>query len=632
MQYWRWGMGWGMGWATLLGIAASSPMFYQWESMAWRWNLSLRPAMAPHPGVVVVGIDGWVAGDPDHRHFRLERASYAALTERLLEAGAGVVVLNLPSSFVTPQSFGSEDLDASLRQVLVTYPERIVLATRTSQSLGQLEFPIYNHFLTYTPDSLDPVVPPEFVQGFVQYRLDDAATLRKAEIRQTFVRRDSQEQQVFAAVEALALLKFRPAEAAQIFRRGAKPIFFQPLTPTPGIPVIPIKDICVGDPCTDPIQGTVLDQIRNRLVLVGFVGGYPETFPIHLATGEVLPAVIVQGQIVSAMAQGQFYEDLSPSGRMLIFWGVGILSGLGVLGLPRPWQRVGAGVLLMAGYSGWVMVSFLWAGWVWPWVLPILIAGLTAGSTSLTAVLLRNRERLLSQQMELERLRQAEQEAVLDQARKLLYRVATDIHDQELQELKLAMDCLEDWQWQVSQGQKLSATVYDQLLEQLQHIGQGIRDQLNDVRTLADKLRISPTLKEGLHVGIQALLDDCQRSGSLTLPVTSQIQPLQESTNREWIDAREDIIRFVREAINNIIHHVQPPRGTASYVLVTLTQEGSHCWLRILNDGLSTSPRRKGGYGTKAMNTIARDLPQGSWHRRHLETGEVEVELHWHMP
>ena len=37
------------------------------------------------------------------------------------------------------------------------------------------------------------------------------------------------------------------------------------------------------------------------------------------------------------------------------------------------------------------------------------------------------------------------------------------------------------------------------------------------------------------------------------------------------------------------------------------------------------------GYGTKMMNTITSDLPEGEWGRKYLENGGVRVALKWNM-
>ncbi|MFS8896207.1 histidine kinase, partial [Synechococcus sp. R3-13] len=178
--------------------------------------------------------------------FLLERANYAGLTLRLLEeAKARVVVLNLPSSFVVPQNLGNENLDAPLRQVVQRYPDRLVLATRSSESFGRSEINIYNHFLPFSSLRLEYLVPPEHVQGVVQHRVDSAGILRQAQLRGLYLRRDSQEEQMFASVEALAFAKYDPERASRWFReRGLQPIQFNPLGSQHGIPIIPIERVC----------------------------------------------------------------------------------------------------------------------------------------------------------------------------------------------------------------------------------------------------------------------------------------------------------------------------------------------------------------------------------------------------
>ncbi len=665
-----WALAWGLGWATLLNLSAQHPLLLRLESDAQEWLYARRGPQQPSPKVVIVGIDGRIGGQGESNNgqqrvdFLLERANYAGLTLRLLEeAEARVVVLNLPSSFVVPQNLGNENLDAPLRQVVQRYPDRLVLATRSSESFGRAEINIYNHFLPFSSLRLEYLVPPEHVQGVVQYRVDGAGILRQAQLRGLYLRRDSQEEQMFASVEALAFAKYDPERAGRWFRqRGLQPVQFNPLGSQHSIPIIPIEQICPpvipqtgsGSPTLSPGQACrgqegippldpkVADQLRDRIVLVGFVGGYPETFPVRTADGSQIAAVELQAQILSSLLTGDVYHSL-PSG---LAGGVVLLLGAGtglLLVLYRPslrlnhWDWKQQRFLLrplvgLAVYEGWAVAQFLLWRWVWPLVLPALASGLTGVSLLLTLVIVENQERLLAQQQELERLRRAEQEAAIDQARKLLYRVATDIHDRELQELKVVMDELESLQWQQQQGKDPDPAIYDRLLEQLERIGRGIREQLNDVRTLATKLRISPSLREGLHRGIDTYLDELIQTGSLTLSVERHLQPLQEPNTGEWFDQREDILRFLREAIGNVIAHVQPPKGSASFVRVSLAQTERHCCLSVVNDGVEYAPRPGGGYGSKAMNTIARYLPKGSWHRTQTPEGHTHVELHWEMP
>lgn len=55
--------------------------------------------------------------------------------------------------------------------------------------------------------------------------------------------------------------------------------------------------------------------------------------------------------------------------------------------------------------------------------------------------------------------------------------------------------------------------------------------------------------------------------------------------NSIWIDMREDIYRFFKEAINNIIIHVQPPYGNATEINITLKEEENLYYLIITNSG-----------------------------------------------
>ncbi|MEH2182477.1 CHASE2 domain-containing protein [Nostoc sp.] len=126
-------------------------------------------------------------------------------------------------------------------------------------------------------------------------------------------------------------------------------------------------------------------------------------------------------------------------------------------------------------------------------------------------------------------------------------------------------------------------------------------------------------------------------SGKLTLTVITELQPLQEpELNSVWIEHREEIYRFFREALNNVIQHAQPPHGTATQVCISLEQQGAKCILAIANDASIVEStiygRKKGGYGTKMMDAIASELSDGAWEMSALPDGQVQVTLSWHLP
>ena len=237
------------------------------------------------------------------------------------------------------------------------------------------------------------------------------------------------------------------------------------------------------------------------------------------------------------------------------------------------------------------------------------------------------------QQCELDRLHNIEQTAAIAQARKLLHRMAADIHDGPLQELKLVMDRIELLQMNYPDVD------LNPILDRLEDLGNHLGQQLHQTREIT--LEITPDLREGLDIGLAKKLQHLIDSGELTLEVVQQLQPLAEpQLNSLWLEAREDIYRFFNEAIANVIYHAQPPQGTATQVKVSLVQQDSLCKLTIENDGeildravleIGDQQRKRGGYGMKLMDAIAADLPDGSFEKIALTEGGIRIQLNWNL-
>ena len=275
--------------------------------------------------------------------------------------------------------------------------------------------------------------------------------------------------------------------------------------------------------------------------------------------------------------------------------------------------------------------AFLAQGWILPLTLPLITWTATGLSTLICLQLGLQQDLINQQQCEIDRLQTVEQTAVISQARKLMHRLASDIHDGPLQELKVIMDHLELLQLQHPE------LPIDPILDQLATLGTHFRQHLS--RTNAIALDITPELRNGLDQGINTQLTELLESGELTLQVIQQLQPLTEPIlNSLWFEAREDIYRFFKEAIHNVIHHAQPPHGTATQVIVSLKQQDNQAILTIENDGTFLDPktfeptaqqRQRGGYGTKLMDTIAAELPDGKIQRISLREGGLRVQLTW---
>jgi signal transduction histidine kinase len=289
-------------------------------------------------------------------------------------------------------------------------------------------------------------------------------------------------------------------------------------------------------------------------------------------------------------------------------------------------------IILLSSFGIMGAVMF-WAQLHVPIVIPLLIL-VAIGLLILFALKLNWQKNLINeQQCELDRLHTIEQSAVISQIHKLLHRIAADIHDGPLQELKLVIDQLELLQM------NFSDLDFNPILDRLEDLGDRLRQQLNQTRELA--LEITPDLREGLDIGITKKLQHLVDSGELKLRVIHNLQPLAEpQLNSSWLEAREDIYRFFAEAIANVIYHAQPPQGTATQVKVRLMQQDGLCTMTIENDGeildrsileITTQQRQRGGYGMKLMQAIASDLPNGAFERIALAEGGMRVQLTWHL-
>ncbi|MFM7580515.1 MAG: hypothetical protein ACKO5Q_26750, partial [Microcystaceae cyanobacterium] len=113
--------------------------------------------------------------------------------------------------------------------------------------------------------------------------------------------------------------------------------------------------------------------------------------------------------------------------------------------------------------------AFLAQGWILPLALPLITWTVTGLSTLFCLQLGLQQDLINQQQCEIDRLHNVEQAAVISQARKLMHRLASDIHDGPLQELKVIMDRLEILQSQFPEPP------IDPILDQLATLGTHLR-------------------------------------------------------------------------------------------------------------------------------------------------------------
>jgi len=579
-----------------------------------------------------------------------EQTRYAALVRRILEEGkASVVVLNLLDNWVNEIS-ASENV--RLRQLVENYSDQIVLVTPTPSvnRASVTEIETYHHLLPpLVGDQFQSVYDVMTIQGFYEFdytppTLESSARLAHLQGRFEYNHPTlGQTQGQFYSALALAWLKHQQQMSGELERKGfLTSEFAQPEWPIQipflgdmkHFPSWQFQDICLqvkNNRCSQPLNPKITQQMREKIVVIGFVA--PETntkalLSVPSPTGEPMPGLVIQGNILASLISQEVYQ-IPPR------WVVQGVIFIGAIALGyllnrrfqhHPQQRCRFIALLLLTTFG-LYTSFAFIFEAQQLVLPLLLPNLTWLLTSVVIqgwLTYRAQQILIMQQQyEISQLKSAESKAIVLQTRKLLHRIASGIHEGPLQDLRLVMDKLE----------LELPTTPDHVLDQLSEVGQSIRHYLQNIRSMAEQLDVTPELRQGLVFGIRHHIEQLQTMGKLTLTVEDQMQPLAETPfNSQWLDAREDIFMFFREAMINIIKHAQPPHGQARQVIISLRVEESECTLMIENDGeLAVMPALASsvGYGTKIMEMVARELPGGRWQALIPPTGGYRVQLRW---
>ncbi len=620
----------GIGFSVIYGLLLSSvPVVRNIEDRVNDSLILLRKSGKKTDEIALINI-------PANKQAFLKPSFYADLSERLLKEKAAVVVLNFPHSW-GESNIGEEE---KIKELVDKYRDRIVLAVRTIAT-GQGQTPsvlIYNHFLPFKKTDVQPAVDIEKIQGFFEYESyskNSTVPIRPARKIKSIDKFSSDDQTDNRTEIELKSAAWLSLDKYYQFLNQREKLILSPQSGHinfAGVPgsfySINIDKLCflaISDKCVvDDQKKIIFPKFRDKIVLIGVTQQQDKLS----VTGKKMPATEVQANLINNLMTKSLYQippDYLQLGIILL--GGVIVSQFMISGTTKPgnWhQRWSILPILgvIGGYGSLYLLCF-YKGVIFPIALPILIwlaTGVSLAASLWIAQLLK--------QDELKQRQLAEKKAAVLQARKLLYRIASDIHDRPLQEIKVVMDRIEIWQFD---NPSLNT---EPILEKLLSVNRDIRAQLNDIRTIADKLKLTPELRSGLDMGIRSKLKELVSSGELSLKVIDNIQPLEEpDLDSTWIDAREDIFRFFREAVANVIRHAQPPQGNATTVKVSLFREGAECVLMVENDGSftngSATKGHGGGYGTKIMESIAMELPGGKWERFTSANGGMVVKLVW---
>ncbi|MHC5745975.1 MAG: CHASE2 domain-containing protein [Nostoc sp.] len=625
-------------------IFSQIPLVQKLELQLQDTLLRLHHPKSPPQEIILVKIQ---RKDLANQKLSLGRVFYADLVKHLLEAGASVVVLNLRNDWREPPEFEypikiTEPINRPLKNLVQNHGDQIVLVTRTNSisNSGKQKLLIYNHLLPFDGEQLRPLIPPETIQGFFEYEpeaefpINLSSTSRRSHlVSQFFLSEEINQVQTFKSAALLALEKFeQQQQKGSLSSRFAKiptqvEINFWGKAGT--FPSLELASIC--QPSKEKrclvVSGSQLSQkVRHKVVFIGFAeGNNIHTMAMLSPFGDSMAGVEIQANLMASLMTDSFLQ-ISPRWVELVIIIFGAVFISASVSSYQNWRLLGLVLAIFSGYFGLCLILFKYK-WILSIILPLLVWTATGISVFIYLIWVRQKEVITLQNYQISQLKAAEQEAILSRTRKILHRTASDIHDGALQDLKLVMDKME----------LESDLDVDSIVDKLAALGQEIRDKLHNIRGLAEKMEVTPALRQGLDVGIRATLQDLVNSGKLTLTVITEIQPLQEpELNSVWIEHREEIYRFFREALNNVIQHAQPPHGSATQVCISLEQQGVRCTLAIANDSSTIKPtaceRPKGGYGSKMMSAIASELTDGAWEMSALPDGQVQVTLSWRLP
>lgn len=629
------GIGWSLLWSLLL---SELPLIQQLDLSQHDRSLRLNSPHTPPSEIVLVTIT-----DTDLKTWELANKPiiYSKLVDRLLDADAAVVVLNLLPNWVQTSDHSNNPIKNLIRQ----HSDRLVLVLPTSSATQPYptEWRSYEYFLPFS-DKSKPLFPPQSILGFAEYEPEAkdpqsySSTARQASLSGQFIlSRNLERIQTLDSAALLALKKFKPQKQAPQIPQTPIQIHFWGATGT--FPTLEARSLLNNN--------SSIPQIRNKIVLVGFSDtNNPDAFAIRSPVGELMPAVELQANLLASLLTKSF-DQIVPLwlqnvvivlGGILIskwvFWGK-----LNKRARRKYWYWLYPvfGLSVFGIFSFWLFGQ----GWILSITLPLFTWTATGLSVFVSLLLGVQRDLINQQQCEIDRLHSIEQTAAISQAKKMLNRLAADIHEGPLQKLKLIMDRLEILQFNGT------ASNLDPILDELENLGHHLRQKLNQTRAIT--LEITPELKAGLDVGIKTKLQQLVDSGELTLRVIQHLEPLEEDEfNSLWLEAREDIYHFFCEAIHNVIYHAQPPHGKATQVKISLHQQDTRCTLTIENDSAQVDAsvferlatparsasqmlRTNSGYGMKLMKIIASELPNGTFEPVALPEGGMRIQLAWNQ-
>jgi adenylate cyclase len=284
--------------------------------------------------------------------FPWPREVYALILERLVRAGARVVVFDLNLQ-------GPSDDDPGLRVALDRYSDRVVIGSN-----------FVDGTLTRPSDTLVPqTYPMDDRVGFTNFWADDDDVVRCARYRVTF--EEVREMQIKAGSE-----RFLSLAAATLAKAGFgvdlpaaledHPLRFT-AAPRRGFPPHSVFEIFVPAYWRQNYQSG--EFFRNKIVIVGAEGNWQHDE--HPTPFGNMPGAELHLNAMNAALQHQFVHELPQSASSLFTALAGCIAIFASLLLRSPWLRVSALLILSTGAVAFGLLCFNFGSFYLPMVAPL---------------------------------------------------------------------------------------------------------------------------------------------------------------------------------------------------------------------------------------------------------------------
>ncbi|MDJ0703638.1 MAG: serine/threonine-protein kinase [Leptolyngbyaceae cyanobacterium MO_188.B28] len=362
-----------------------------WERQVQTFLFDLRGPVAAPDDIIILGIDqeslslGREYSNTPEDYPDLEpiqtwpwkRQSYAIAIERLMEAGAKSVALDI--LFPSPSSYGEAD-DDSLAEALQRYGDRVVLAAEYGFShtprgeMNQLILPLPKFLSSAASCGLiNVLVEPngrihQLGRQFIQTQLRQEKAVQGMAPQSDIGLTPQTDCQSLAAAATFAEATL---QAAQINYPAPKDtnIFFH--GPDQTFKHIPFWYVIDADPWKNVLQSGAV--FKDKIVLIGSTAAINQDrhlapFSQTLLHSAPLYGVEIQANAIATLRSGNALVEIAKHPWQRGLWVLGV--GVGVFAFLRlPKKPLRGFVWVLTGAVLWLTIGgvlFVWPGWILP--------------------------------------------------------------------------------------------------------------------------------------------------------------------------------------------------------------------------------------------------------------------------